>query len=334
MTSILITAAARYVANTSNLFLQVQDFLNNNTPNEHSNEQLTSPNTVIDDNNSTSNNKRQRVLHMNNNNNNIPEPQVVIIDLDHGIHTLKLILSVRNAVLRRWEETSLGRKWRMQQQCKRQDIEANNVVDTNNRHQYDAYEPDAINEQLQIEMAISSCLGRIHVIQPRDFTYLTLVATIESLSKKLDEDKQLLYQTTHSTMNSTIQQPPTLLIIDSLSTLDACTRAQESLPTASGSVGGSGLSERNAFYRQLARLREEHEVAIMASCRHMNASDGGEHTSNIWDKMVTDKVGIHHVAEGTEEQRKGFEFVATVKNQHGDGSSVYPYSVASYGVDS
>lgn len=325
MTSILITSAARYVANTSNLFLQAQDF-NNKTPNEHSNEQFTSPNTDINE-SSSGPNKRQRLLHLTNN--NIPEPQVVILDVDHRVHTLKLILSVREAVLRRWEETSLGRKWRMQQQCVHRSKEAN-VTDGNHNCHECTCEIDNNIELLQIEKAISSCLGRIHIVQPRDFTHLSLVATIESLIKKLHADK-LIYERTHSTVNSSIQQPPLLLIIDSLSTLDACARAQESLPTASGSVGGSGLSERNAFYRQLARLREEHEVAMMASCRNMNASDG-EYTSNIWDKMVTDKINIHHVAEGTDEQRKGFEFVATFKNQHGNGSNVYPYSVTTCGI--
>ena len=108
------------------------------------------------------------------------------------------------------------------------------------------------------------------------------------------------------------QQPPTLLIIDSLSTLDACTKAQESLPTISGSTGGSGLSERNEFYRQLVRLRDEHEVAIISSSKRMHANDS--EGASIWDKMATHRVTLHHVAEGTDEQRKGFDFVATVKS--------------------
>jgi hypothetical protein len=46
---------------------------------------------------------------------------------------------------------------------------------------------------------------------------------------------------------------------------------------------------------------------------------------SIWDKMA--------VAEGTDEQRKGFDFVATVKSNNGD-SSVFPYSVTSGGITS
>lgn len=232
------------------------------------------------------------------------------------MHTLKLILSVREAVLHRWEESSLARKWRRQQQ------HGSSAKDTHSIP--NAEEVDVIQEQCQIESAIASCLGRIHIIQPRDFTYLSLVATIESLNRRLDDDK--LHD---KSVNSTVQQPPTLLIIDSLSTLDACTKAQESLPTVSGDSGGSGLSERNEFYRQLQRLREDHEVAIMGS-RRMTANET-DSSGSVWDKMVTHRVGLHHVADGTEEQRKGFDFVATVKNE-GDG--VFPYSVTNSGINS
>jgi hypothetical protein len=90
------------------------------------------------------------------------------------------------------------------------------------------------------------------------------------------------------------------------------TKAQESLPTISGSTGGSGLSERNEFYRQLVRLRDEHEVAIIGSSKRMHANDS--EGASIWDKMATHRVTLHHVAEGTGEQRKGCDFVVTVKS--------------------
>lgn len=294
MTSILIALAARYVANTSNLFFEC-----NINPATHF---FTSPNTVIEDH--SHDNAKQLVA----------EPQVVILDLDHGIHATKFILSVREAVIRRWEEASLARKWqREQQKSKTSEGKAQDEI-------------NALDEQRKIESAMSSCLGRIHIIQPRDFTYLTLVATVESLKRKLETEKKQ----SKSKSSSTLQEPPTLILIDSLSTLDASTRAQESLPTMSGNSGGSGLSERNQFFRQLGRLREEHEVAIVGSSRKvMSDIEGG----NLWDKMVVQRVGLHHVAEGTVEDRNGFEFVATVKSDQGD-PRVFPYAVTGSGVSS
>ncbi|KAL7514925.1 hypothetical protein ACHAXN_013059 [Cyclotella atomus] len=312
MTSILIASAARYVANTSNIFINIQD-LSNPSINFKTAGRFISPYTVINDFSPNSNKQQKMTPTLK----TTAEPRVVYLDLEHGVHATKLILSVRDAVLHRWEETSLARKWRRQQL----DVHrtSDGMLGTSNC----SYEVDAAKEHHQIERAISSCLGRIHVIQPRDFTYLSLVATIESLSKRLDDDKRAL---------DDAQQPPMLLVIDSISTLDACTRAQEGLPTVSGSAGGSGLSERNEFYRQLTRLHDEHEVVIMGSSKRVHSNEG-DCSGSIWDKMVTHRLGLHHVADGTEEQRKGYDFVATVKNIQGD-ASVFPYSVTNSGVHS
>ena len=43
------------------------------------------------------------------------EPRVVILDLEKGVHAVKLALSIREAVLRRWEETATARQWNREQ---------------------------------------------------------------------------------------------------------------------------------------------------------------------------------------------------------------------------
>lgn len=337
MTSILIALAARYVANTSRLFLQADGHDHSATISPRT--FTTGPNNAIDCEIDPSHNA---TLQPNNRCDTVHsttvarEPSAVILDLEHGVHTVKLVLSVREAVICRWEETSLARKYnRQQRHALRLKSRQESAESLANGHDDLEEIVDTAVEQRQIERAIASCLGRIHIIQPRDFTYLSLVATVESINNKLDSEKFQLQQTK---LQAHVQDPPMLLIIDSLSTLDACTRAQESLPTVSGTKsGGSGLSERNEFYRQLVRLREEHEVTIVGAARKVpnvrkHASDSGERrTGSIWDKMVTQRVALHHVAEGTVEEKEGFGFVATIKSGQGD-SSVFPYSVTTSGI--
>eukprot|EP00956_Cyclotella_meneghiniana_P017634 scaffold28929_cov71-Cyclotella_meneghiniana.AAC.12 len=240
LTSILIAVAARYVANTSHLFFDHQYSYVNNTRYATTEEGVSnSPNTVIDPDNSTSNKRRLVIMHHEAITLATKEPRVVILDLEHGIHTMKLILSVREAVLRRWEETSLARKWKWQQHHHLNKKQTEGHCNNNNINNDNANdEIDAIREQQHIERIIASCLGRIHIVQPRDFTYLSLVATIESLNKRLEDDK-LLYRTSSNTnsnadvmQQSSQQQPPTMLLIDSLSTLEACTKAQEAYTAA------------------------------------------------------------------------------------------------------
>jgi hypothetical protein len=349
-TSILLACAARYVASTSNIFLEDGDKLSPATINENS----TSPRSVSD---FVGPIKRQK--------SNPSEPRVVILDIEHGVNAVSLILAVRDAVLRRWEETSLAREWkRKQQQVWRANVNEGCGEST-------CVNEDAANdngdevtmskeEQCHIERAIASCLGRIHIVQPRDFTYLSLVATLESLRQCLDLERvqkslsfgsptkqqqtQRFGQLTKPTATNTNQtdDAPTLILIDSLSTLEASTKVQESLPTASGSKsGGSGLSERNEFYRQLVRLRDEHEMAIIGTSRIAPMPTSGSSTrggqgrmghggSSIWDRMVSQRVSLHHVVEGTQECQAGYDFVATVGNQ-GD-AEVFPYSIAAGGI--
>ena len=213
-----------------------------------------------------------------------------------------------------------------------------------------------MDEQRQIEHAIASCLGRINIVQPRDFTYLSLVATIEALGQSLDEERAVdnpaktgsIKQPSPSFTNTTEQhrqQAPTLIMIDSLTTLDETTRYLESLSTAGGSSrssSGSGLSDRNEFYRQLLRLREEHEVTIIATSRCVPSTNnrlnndsrvGKRGVSSLWDKMVSHRVSLHHAIEGTQEDQAGYDFVATLNvNDNREGPNVFPYSVTAGGV--
>ncbi|KAL7541187.1 hypothetical protein ACHAXR_012939 [Thalassiosira sp. AJA248-18] len=347
MTSILLAVAARYVASTSNIFID-------SGCNADCNGNSTMPATHDTANTSTRSTKRRKRSDYS-----LPsatEPRVVILDLEKGIHPVKLILSVREAVVRRWEETAKAREWKRAQE----NLWNPDGAGASGDDDYNDTSNSTMKEQLQIEHAISSCLGRIHVVQPRDFTYLSLVATLESLRQSLDKEKVLNNPKTnnlkkhptsqfghpHSSYNNATkqqEQPPTLILIDSLTTLEASTRFQESLPSTSRGInrssGGSGLSDRNEFYRQLIRLREEHEIAILGASRcapsaNNRANDqasrgapGGKRGSNssLWDKMVSHRVTLHHVVDGTAESTE-YDFVAST------GDSVFPYSVTAGGI--
>lgn len=291
------------------------------------------------------------------------EPRVVILDLERGVHAVKLILSVREAVLRRWEEAAPARQWRKEQEKMWKlgdDADAANELDSRASEDQNGQQLNStMDEQRQIELAIASCLGRINVVQPRDFAYLGLVATVETLRHSLDEEKtaknpmvagapseqlprsQLFGQPTKNAKPSLanythVEEPPTLILIDSLTTLDASARHLENLSTnTSGSdrssSGKSGLSDRNEFYRQLIRLREEHEVAIIGTSRCWGGGNKRGSSSSLWDKLVSHRVSLHHVAEGTQEDRAGYDFVATCSGKH-EGASVFPYSATDGGI--
>ena len=269
------------------------------------------------------------------------EPRVVILDLEKGVHAVKLILSVREAVLRRWDETAAARQWK-REQTKLWKLNATGDKSSPREEEMNT----TMNEQRQIELAITSCLGRINIVQPRDFTYLSLVATIEALGHSLDKERGLADESMSSpkksrsvdNQNQQQQQPPTLIMIDSLTTLDASTRHLESLPTSSTSSGNkssgsnTGLSERNEFYRQLIRLREEHEVVIIATSRSIpstNNSGSKRGGVTLFDKMVSHRAALHNVAVGTQEDQAGYDFVATLNKE--DAGGVYPYSVTAGG---
>lgn len=284
------------------------------------------------------------------------EPRVVILDLEKGVHAVKLALSVREAVLRRWEETAPARQWNREQK-KLWSMDSAEEGRCNTAEVFDNDEDkfnSTMNEQRQIELAIASCLGRINIVRPRDVTYLSLVATLEELRHSLDEERDAMRETTTNDASSIRPAaPPTLIMIDSLTALDASTRYLESLPTGnkySSIGGGSGLSDRNEFYRQLIRLHDEHEIAIFGTSRYTPSSGinngkpydqsnrvGGKRGSgsSLWEKMVSHRISLHHVADGTQECLAGYDFVATTTmktNGRQEDTSVFPYSVTAGGI--
>ena len=335
----MIAAAARYVACTSNIFLEtecegsVSSSTSDLTPQKNT--------TTLLEGQTPRSAKRRKLASSSP---SVIEPRVVILDLEKGIHAVKLILSVREAVLRRWDETAAARQWK-REQAKLWKLNATTDKSSPREEEMST----TMNEQRQIELAITSCLGRINIVQPRDFTYLSLVASIEALGHSLDKERGLLDDNNSSPKKSSSpqksrsvgkhnqQQPPTLIMIDSLTTLDASTRHLESLPTSSTTSGSkssgsnTGLSERNEFYRQLIRLREEHEVAIIATSRSLpsanNSKRGG---ATLFDKMISHRVAFHRVVNGTREDQAGYDFVATLNKE--DAGGVYPYSVTAAGV--
>lgn len=306
MTSILLAVAARYVASTSNIFLDTQCTVGSHGdhtsgPTSHPAHKTWPAYPTV----------------------SVNEPHVVILDLEKGIHVSKLIFSIREAVARRWEETAVAREWKREQES-----QSNLNKDGKDTAQEHVDTPAKVDEQHQLELAIVSCLSRIHLVQPRDFTYLSLIATIEALRQTLDD--QRLQQKPKARQ----QEPPTLILIDSLTTLDESTRFQETLGSNQSS-GSSGLSDRNEFYRQLIRLREEHEIIILGTSRSApsRAKQGKKWDSNsLWDKMVSHRIFVHRAAQGTCEDRAGYAFVATLNLNDKEGTRVFPYSVTAGGI--
>ena len=263
-TTTLVAIAARYVASTTNSFFH--DLL----------ECEATKSTIADGEGDVNHRPLKRQHRQGNNimqtNQSMIEPRVVILDIDLCINPIKLMLAVREAVLRRFHETSVARKWiRELRANKNTQEDAANSTSMEEDSEAQLYDELSTREKEMIERTIVSCLGRINIVQPRDFTYLSLVATLEGLRQSLDNEKK----------DNNQKQAPTLVMIDSMSTLDAATQFQESLPAAKGS------SDRNEFFRQLIRLRDSsHEVAIIGT----SLTTAGR--CSIWEKMVTHRVSI------------------------------------------
>jgi len=312
--------AARYVACSSSLFF----LLNGHVHVDES------------DNGGRAFKRRRLVLDAMNPN----EPSVVILDVERNCNIAKLVHAVKEATFRRWDETSTARQWMCDQEVKWRRNLAQPI--TKESSQADAGDFASKDDTEIIERIVASCLDRIHVVQPRDFNYLSLGATIEVLRQSLDDSRESkndapTCQPTEPqgsqfdasklkpsipTKLAHVSEAPTMILIDSLTALDASTRYQENFST-----GGSGLSNRNEFFRQLARLRESHQVVIVGASRTHNSSRPKDHQ---WDKMVTHQVTIQSVARGTKEDSDGFCSVATDRaNEH---NTVFPYSVTHGGI--
>ena len=319
-TSMLVAMAARYVACTSSLFFS------QNGGHVHYDES---------DSGGRASKRRRLVLDEMNPPN---EPSVVLLDVERSCNIAQLVCAVKEATFRRWDETSNARQWMFDQEVKwRRNLARQST-------QADEGDSASKDDTEVIERIVASCLDRIHVVQPRDLNYLSLVATVEVLRQSLDdrresksaptgqpEGKQMPFDASKlkSSKPSTPAKPshsseaPTMILIDSLSTLDASTRYQESF-----TAGGSGLSNRNEFFRQLARLRESHEVVVVGASRTHNSPRPKDHQ---WDKMVTHRVTVQNVAQGTKEDSDGFCSVAITSDRANENNS-FPYSVTPAGI--
>ena len=261
-TTMLVAIAARYVASTTNSFFR--DLL----------ECETTKSAAVDGEGDLDQRPSKRQRRQGNNMHtyqSMIEPRVVILDIDNCINPIKLMLAVREAVLRRFHESSVARKW-IRELIANNNMQEDATKTTSMQEDSEAqlYDELSAREKEMIERTIVSCLGRINIVQPRDFTYLSLVATLECLRQSLDNEKK----------DNNQKQAPTLIMIDSMSTLHAATQFQESLPAAKGS------SDRNEFYRQLIRLRDSHEVAIIGT----SLTTAGR--CSIWEKIVTHRISI------------------------------------------
>jgi hypothetical protein len=365
MTSILLAVAARYVASTSHLFFPGMGVAS--AAADSDGQRCNNGTSRVDTTTGFSGGCRHRRTKLGYPAALVTGPRVVILDVEKGVHAVKLILSVREAVLRRWEETALARRWKRKhdEMWELDEAEARQRGTT----EYDDDDDDGekfnntMIEQRQIEFAISSCLARINIVQPRDFTYLGLVATAEALRHSLDKVAAAKESTTGSGASrysssqqfevrggdikppprindaGRPQEAPTLILIDSLTTLDSSTRFLENLHTTPGSgcsSSSTGLSDRNEFYRQLTRLGEDHDIAILGTSRCLPTVNGRTSRgsgSSLWEKMVSHRVSLHHVAEGSQEDQAGYDFVATlgINDKQGDGC-IFPYSVVPGGI--
>eukprot|EP00986_Skeletonema_menzelii_P015417 scaffold11724_cov148-Skeletonema_menzelii.AAC.2 len=261
-TTTLVAIAARYVASTTNSFFR--DLL-----------ECEATNSAAADGEGDLNHRPSKRQRRQGNNmhtyQSVIEPRVVMLDIDHCINPIKLMIAVREAVLRRFHETSVARKWIRELRANTNTQEdATKTISMEEDPEAQLYDELSAREKERIERTIVSCLGRINIVQPRDFTYLSLVATLECLRQSMDNEKK----------DNNQKHAPTLIMIDSMSTLDAATQFQESLPA------GKGSSDRNEFYRQLIRLRDSHEVAIIGT----SLTTAGR--CSIWEKIVSHRISI------------------------------------------
>jgi len=251
-------------------------------------------------------------------------PPVVILDSEHDVHIPNVAVAVRHAVLRRWNETTLIRK---NMSSKQQQV------------------PEEEDEWKLIDAEIQQSLGRIHIIQPRDYT-TGFIPTLESLRFSLD-------QAAADTTKEDIARPPLMVLMNSLSTFDALDQMYESLPTTTSSSTSvindkkfkqSGLSSQNEFYRQLSRLYYSHDVILVGTTRQSSSSSSSASTptkkmmkkKNGWSDLVTHTLLLEKVIPGTREDMDGIDFVALVPLEEGGdsggGGTVVPFLITSGGI--
>ena len=169
-------------------------------------------------------------------------------------------------------------------------------------------------EWRRIQSEIYSALSRIHIVKLNsgEGLYADAIPVLESLRHSLDlaaEQCDRIGSTSGSIGGGnrpTSAAPPTLLIIDSLTSSERRSQRLEAL--------GSGLSGQNDFYRQLNRLLAAHPVSVVGtstgSAATMVAGSGntgvtGGRDSNPWSKMVTARVGLDRKDVATENASSG-----------------------------
>ena len=222
-------------------------------------------------------------------------PSVVILDSDLNIHPTALVAAVRAAVLRRWGETTDVRQLLEKKRMGRNTDELGSAGPTSSAHANDE-------EWRRIQSEICSALSRIHIVKTNsgEGLFADAIPVLESLRHSLDlaaEQCDLVSGGTASGAvggnRPTSAAPPTLLMIDSLTSSERRSQRLEAL--------GSGLSGQNDFYRQLNRLRAAHPVAVVGTSTGAaasivagggNAGGTGGRDSNLWSKMVTTRAGL------------------------------------------
>jgi len=228
-------------------------------------------------------------------------PSVVILDSDLNIHPTVLVAAVRAAVLRRWGESTDVRQLLEEKRTRSNDDDNGGAPGSTGP----TPNANAANDEewRRIQSEIYSALSRIHIVKINsgEGLFADAIPVLESLRHSLDlaaEQCDLAGSRTASGGlcggNRPISAaPPTLLIIDSLTSSERRSQRLEAL--------GSGLSGQNDFYRQLNRLRAAHPVAVVGTSTGTAASmvggsgsaaGTGGRDSNLWSKMVTARVGL------------------------------------------
>jgi len=293
-----------------------------------------------------------------------PMPVVVILDSELGIHAPVLAAMVRAAVLRRWGETAHVR--RLLDKRRRSSTKSNDAADEKSSSSSSSSEDE---EWRRIQDEIVSALGRIHLIRTTSGTGLSLdgMPVLESLRHSLDKAAEVTvdgnivdgvdggaFASPLLPTSSSIVRPPTLLIVDSLTASERIDRHLEQL--------GSGLSGRNEFFRQLARLRSAHSVAVVGTSTSSAAtavastamgggagiaSGGASAGTGVdpWSKMVTARIGLLKQEDVDSAMRgdhstfsqKGSDFLAIVQSEalvsrSSSGGIVVPFAMTGSGV--
>ncbi len=371
---ILMSLAANYVAATSSSSF-LPSFASSSSFSASSNTSHSDTSNINSNINSNSNISSNKNNYSSNNNNSDTEedrtelspqsssslllPFVIILDPEHAMNVHQISSNIYSAILRRWNSTDQFREY--------YDLAAASKSNNNgdhhhsHRHHYD-YDHDATtnnnNDHESIQRDYINALERIHIIRPKDVAN-GYVATLECLHQTIVEYKNAHRHCDRRDRNKS-SMPPILLLMDAaMSAFEQSDKMYESLPN------GNGLSGRNEFVRQLNRLRLSHDIVLVATRTIRGSSSGGGGNGNrssnssssigsksysnfnsslgssceAWNKIITNRIELEKVIEGTKEERDGFDFVALMPHQQSIGSvnvmdwnTMVPFSVTDDGI--